>query len=169
LDEVVTVDCDMRKWGDVQHWRFAVELLGRDVHGTWLGARPPTKYSGPRGEGEFTYPFVVLVPEDQWWIATYYEPGPDLDVEIYVDITTPSTWLSDTHITTVDLDLDVVLQFDGTLYLDDQDEFDEHKVVFGYPQDVIDTAQATARDLMDAVRDRREPFGIAGKSWLDRV
>src|SRR2546422_1063110 len=61
----------MRKWGDAAHWRFVVELLGRDEHGTWLAARPPTAYTGPRGAGEGTHDFLILLPPGQGWNAAF--------------------------------------------------------------------------------------------------
>ncbi len=163
------VDCDMRKWGGVQHWRFPVELLGRDEYGTWLGGRPPVPYTGPRGEGAFTHTFVILIPENEWWVASFNADEPRFDVEIYVDVTTPARWVSDEHVTMVDLDLDVILQRDGHLFLDDEDEFEEHRVKYAYPDDVVERTRATADFLMQAVGERREPFGEAGARWLDKL
>jgi hypothetical protein len=67
----------------------------------------------------------------------------------------------------VDLDLDVIRYRNGKVLLDDEDEFAEHQVTLGYPEDVIEKALATAKWLMDAVEQRREPFGAAGRPWLD--
>ena len=51
-------------------------------------------------------------------------------------MTTPAEW--DGHmLRAVDLDLDVVRGFNGTVIVDDEDEFAEHQVAYGYPEDVI--------------------------------
>jgi len=158
----------MRKWGDVAHWRFPVEKLGRDEFGTWLGARPPTPYTGPRGEGEWTHDFVLCVPQDRWWIATFNAFTTDLGAQIYVDMTTVPVWRSETHLQAVDLDLDVIKQWDGTVMIDDEDEFAEHQVRFGYPPDVIAAARESCSSVFDSVVAGAEPFGEVGASWLTR-
>lgn len=50
----------------------------------------------------------------------------------------------------VDLDLDVILGRDGSLVLDDEDEFDKHRVTLDYPADVVARARRAAADLMAA-------------------
>ena len=165
------IDCDFKKWGDRQHYRFDLELLGTDEHGTWLAARPPVAVTaGPRGPFEMTHPFVTLVPRDAWWIATFYaEPFGPSDVDVYVDITTPSAWSSDTRVSAIDLDLDVVRFRDGRVIVEDEDEFDEHIASYGYPRDVIDTARETAEEILEAVTERREPFDEAARVWLAKL
>lgn len=162
------VDLDTRKWADIPHWRFDTRLLGHDLHGVWLAARPPTSYTGPQGAGEWLHGFVVLVPQDEWWIASFNDvtlPDP----ELYIDVTTGTRWPSETHVTAVDLDLDVVRHRDGSLALLDEDEFEEHRVLYDYPADVVDRALTTARSLLEAVGARREPFGVAAQPWLDEL
>jgi hypothetical protein len=162
----VIVDCDMRKWGDIAHWRFPVELLGRDAFGTWLGAVPPTAYTGPRGAGEWTHNFVMCVPDDAWWIATFNAVTTEVGAEVYVDMTTPPVWLSGSHVQAIDLDLDVIRERDGTVFIDDEDEFEEHKVKFAYPADVVAAARASCDEIFRRVRSRDEPFGDVGRTWL---
>jgi predicted RNA-binding protein associated with RNAse of E/G family len=164
----VIVDCDMRKWVDRPHWRFDTELLGRDEHGTWLGARIGTTYTGPRGAGAWQHNFVVLVPEDRWWIASWNDVQQP-EIEVYVDITTAPRWLNEGVVTAIDLDLDVARLRDGRVELWDEDEFEEHRVRFAYPQDVVDRASATAQEVITAVEGRDEPFGEVGARWLELV
>ncbi|WP_220449594.1 DUF402 domain-containing protein [Nonomuraea longispora] len=85
--------------------------------------------------------------------------------EIYVDVTTIPEW-RDGEVTMLDLDLDVIRLRDGRLILDDEDEFAEHQVLLNYPPDLISQAEATARWLLDAVRERKGPFGGAHIQWL---
>jgi predicted RNA-binding protein associated with RNAse of E/G family len=159
----------MRKWGGKPHYRFEVDLLGRDDHGTWLAGRPPVPFEGPEYPGEFLQRFAILVPDDRWWVASFNEEGPHTDIEVYVDITTPAEWTSESHVTIVDIDLDIVLQRDGRLYIDDEDEFEDHIVEYAYPADLVDNARRTATEMLDVVRARGEPFGDVFRRWLDKV
>jgi protein associated with RNAse G/E len=52
--------------------------------------------------------------------------------------------------------------------VDDEDEFAEHQVKYGYPADVIATAQETCDRLVGAVA-TEEPFLSVYKTYLDRV
>ncbi len=112
--------------------------------------------------------FVTVVPDGGWWMATFYAAPTELD--IYVDITTPATWFSDAHVTSVDLDLDVVrYRADGRVVVADEDEFDEHTVSYGYPDDLVRAARESATHIVDAVTSRREPFGEVGFAWLGKL
>jgi protein associated with RNAse G/E len=89
--------------------------------------------------------------------------------EVYCDITTPARWEDDTvHI--IDLDLDVVRRREsGLVELRDEDEFEEHRRQFGYPDDVVAEAQAAARKLLVALADGSEPFATQYRKWLADV
>lgn len=163
------IDLDIRKWDGRSHYRHDARLLGSDEHGTWLGVDAGTPFTGPNGPGEMPGAFVLVVREDTAWVASFWRPFPGLDFEVYVDLTTAPRWLSDTHLTVVDLDLDVIRRFDGTVFVDDTDEFEEHRVLFGYPEDVAEEALATAGWLVEAVGGHREPFGDAWRPWLARL
>jgi len=160
-----TVDVDFRKWGDRPHYRFVAERLGTDDAGAWLGVRAGSTYTGPVC-GTYRQDFALLVPNDDWWVASF-----DLsnELELYVDVVKPAVWLADDHVTMVDLDLDVIRYRDGRVVLDDENEFEEHRVLYSYPDDVVQRARETADMLMDAVARRLEPFGVASGSWMRRL
>ena len=131
-----TVDVRMTKWGDRPHWRFASIYLGDDDHGTWLGFPRGTRMTRPGAEYVSPTDQLGLVPPSSWpaaergWLTTFHGPGGPLSV--YVDITAPPTWDGPT-VTACDLDLDVVRELDGRVWIDDEDEFAEHQVSLGYP------------------------------------
>jgi hypothetical protein len=155
-----------RKWDGGLHWHFELEHLGEDEHGVWLGGGPGTVLR--RGhQPPWVKPdaWVLLAPADGSWLSCWPKAGTD---EIYVDVTSPPEWRDGT-LTAIDLDLDVVRRPDGTTVLLDEDEFAEHQVRFGYPREVIEEAERTAKWLMEAVAARREPFDLAGPRWLARV
>jgi protein associated with RNAse G/E len=88
--------------------------------------------------------------------------------EIYIDLSTVPVWRGD-EVTMVDLDLDVVrLVGSGVAKLLDEDEFAEHRVLFGYPEDVVREVSQTATTLMAQVT-AAEPFVAAYRPWLAQV
>ncbi|WP_328794360.1 DUF402 domain-containing protein [Herbidospora solisilvae] len=156
-----------RKYDESLHWNFPGVLLGEDEHGVWTGHRKGIV--GRKGhEPKFVYdfPFVMLFPRNAWWTASF-NAYPH-QTEVYVDVTTVPV-VSDVDITMIDLDLDVIRKTDGRIFLDDADEFQEHQVRFGYPPDVVEQAERAAEWLMDAVTERREPFGRVHRGWLDKL
>lgn len=158
---------EARKWPDTPHWRMHLDVLGRDEYGTWLGRKPPVAVDGPQGPMDFTHTFVLCVPQNEWWVISH-DAAPR-EIEVYVDVAMPAEWVSPSHVTTVDLDLDVIRMRDGTVFLDDEDEFAEHRISLGYPTDVVTKALETSKWLLEAVAERREPFGDAGKRYLDML
>ena len=151
------------KWGGDLHWHFLLEPLGTDRHGWWLGGR--TGIPMRRGLEEpifLPHDFVVLVPDEGDWIATWNASG---ETAIYVDVTTRPVRASET-IEAVDLDLDVIRSRDGRVHILDEDEFAEHQVRYGYPPEVITQARATTDALAALLAARAEPFGQTGETWL---
>ncbi len=166
-DDVTDLAIVYRKYDGSLHWNFPGVLLGEDEHGVWTGHRKGIV--GRKGdEPKFVYefPFVMLFPRDAWWVASF-NAHPH-DTAVYVDVTTVPV-VSDTQITMIDLDLDVIRKTDGRIFLDDADEFEEHRELYGYPQEIIEQSVRAAKWLMDAVTERREPFGRVHQGWLDEL
>ncbi|MCP4966692.1 MAG: DUF402 domain-containing protein [bacterium] len=162
---VAPVHIDERKWPDNPHWQFGAERLGEDEHGVWLYAPSDTIVRrGDEPPRQVETGFVIVVPRDTWWIAEFYWDHPLHSV--YVNIGTPPVWHGD-RMTQIDLDLDVVRTVDGTVEVLDEDEFADHQVRYGYPQDLIDrTVEATAVAVDLLVRGT-EPFATVGQDWID--
>jgi hypothetical protein len=157
----------MTKWGDRPHWEFDATYLGDDEHGDWIGIVAGTPMSRPGAAFDSTVDQVGLVPRDAGWLATFHAPG--YGVLTYVDMTTVPVW-DGTTLRAVDLDLDVVLPATGAAYVDDEDEFAEHRVVFGYPPEVVTLAEEACSWVLSGVRGRRPPFdGASSDRWLDRL
>jgi uncharacterized protein len=157
------------KYDGSLHWHQTMQYLGEDEHGTWLGARSgATAQRGNEPPIRFDAPSVQLIPAGQWWTAVFN--GPPARVEVYCDIATPAQWRSPGEVTMIDLDLDVVrMRADRRVFVDDEDEFAEHQVRYGYPPDVISHAEQAAAWLLAAVTAGVEPFGSTSEAWLDKV
>ena len=155
-----------RKYDGSLHWHLTMRRLGEDEHGVWLGL--PTGGEMRKGDGPavpIPQAHVLLIPSGAWWTASFN--ARPCWTEIYCDITTPVEFGEDVF-TMVDLDLDVIKKRDGSVIIDDEDEFAEHQVKYGYPAEVIDRAQATADWLVTAVV-TEEPFLTVYKTHLDKV
>jgi hypothetical protein len=53
--------------------------------------------------------------------------------------------------------------------LRDEDEFDEHRTLFGYPDDVVAEARTAASRLLVALDDGSEPFAAHYRKYLQEV
>ncbi|WP_344158782.1 DUF402 domain-containing protein [Kribbella yunnanensis] len=108
---------------------------------------------------------MQLFPRGRWFTVIFND-APRM-TEIYCDITTPVEF-SDDRVTMIDLDLDVIKRRDGTVLVDDEDEFALHQVKYGYPAEVVEQAQASCDWLVTAVAED-EPFVSVYKTYLDMV
>jgi protein associated with RNAse G/E len=157
-----------RKYDGALHWHQTMRRLGADEHGVWLGAEPGIL--ARRGDDPpitVAQAHVLLFPHDAWWTAVFN--APPQRTEIYCDITTPPVWVSPAEVTMVDLDLDVARRRTGEIEVEDEDEFAEHQVKYGYPAEVVANATAAARWLVAALGNDTEPFRQTYRSWLSAV
>ncbi|MCW2857233.1 MAG: hypothetical protein JWR52_2848 [Marmoricola sp.] len=159
-----------RKWPDGPHWEFDALHLGADALGHWVGVPKGTWLSKP-GKGFTAWAdHVVLLPYDAWWVATIYGNEADRPVDFYVDVTTPCAWSADeSEVRCVDLDLDVIRETDGRVWIDDEDEFAEHQVAFGYPADVIAAARRSCDEVFAAMSDGQSPFDGTTGRWIEKL
>jgi uncharacterized protein len=157
----------MTKWGGRPHWEFPGRYLGADEHGDWIGYPAGTPMAKPGHEVRPANDQVGLVPRDAAFLATFHGPG-GWPVRTYVDMTTVPAW-DGPVVRAVDLDLDVVEPLEGPVFVDDEDEFTEHRVTLGYPAEVAALAEATCAEVLEAVRRRTPPFDGSAQPWLDRL
>lgn len=143
-----TCACGSPSGATGRNWEVTLELLGGDLYGVWLGGRAGVEFTRPGVSFETTGPLVILVPHDRPWVATFYGGkgfGHVHDCMVYVDMTTSPAWSGDgADVTMVDLDPDVFQCHDGSVHVDDEDEFAENPVELGYPVDNRD-CRAVAR------------------------
>ena len=161
----------MTKWGGRPHWEFEATLLGSDQHGDWVGLPGGTFFARPGSEYVAPVDQVGLVPapgpdEDRGWMATFHARGGP--VRVYVDMTTPPVW-DGTVLRAVDLDLDVVRDATGRVWIDDEDEFAQHRALYGYPDEVARLAMTSCDRVQAAVRDHLAPYDGSAAAWLARV
>ncbi|WP_122816467.1 DUF402 domain-containing protein [Nocardioides pantholopis] len=156
----------MTKWGDRPHWEFDGVLLGRDEHGEWLGFPAGTPQSRPGLDLVSEVDSVTLVPATGACLPTFHAPG--IWCLVYVDIATPAVW-DGPVLRSVDLDLDVIRDADGRVWVDDEDEFAEHRDTLGYPAEVVSMAQQACAAVHRAVAAAEAPYDGTAQAWLDRL
>lgn len=158
------VTCLITKWGGGRHWEYAGRWLGSDACGDWLGFVAGTTFTRPGAEYVAPYDQVGLVPAEQHWLATFHaDPSP---VAVYVDIATPATWDGPT-LRAIDLDLDVIRGRTGRVWVDDEDEFAEHRVSLDYPAPLVADALASCVRIEAALLAGEPPFDGSHLAWLD--
>lgn len=155
------------KWGGHPHWEMDLRCLGTDEHGTWVGGAKGFWMSRPGMGLESVVDVAILVPEDAPFVALFNGPGHDT-CDIYVDVTTVPVWDREDEeavVRAVDLDLDVYRDLAGATRIDDEDEFAEHQVSYGYPQETIDLARRSCLDVVAAIEAEDEPWRSVGHRW----
>lgn len=163
------VRVEMTKWPDRPHWAFDAVWLGDDEHGEWLGFAPGTPMSRPGYALVSKNAQVGLLSTsglgaDRGWLATFHGE-PREWVAVYVDITTPPVW-DEATLRAVDLDLDVIRRVDGSVFVDDEDEFADHQVAYGYPASVVEAARRSCDAVLAAVTAGLPPYDGSHEPWL---
>lgn len=153
---------EQTKWPDRPHWSYAMTVLGTDDKGIWAAVHPGTPARRANGPIRRLSGFVVLVPPTDAWIVECY---PDHSaVAIYVNIGTIPE-IRGGAVTQVDLDLDVVRRRDGTVSIDDRDEFTAN--CERYPQALVELAENAAARAESILRPSPDPFGA--HPWLEML
>ena len=152
------------KWDGRAHWSCDdIVTLGADDVGTWIGWYAGTHWERPAYEDKPGAAFdaagdqVMLLPHDRWFTMTFYERVGELKLRTYTDITTVPRLVGDLW-SVVDLDLDVCEWFEWAVTVDDEDEFAQHSVAFGYPPEVIAAATSECDRVVDEVRSGAAAF-----------
>jgi len=161
----------MTKWGDCPHWEYDAVHLGSDEHGDWIGLPGGTFFARPGSEYVAPVDQVCLVPgpgpdAERGWFATFHAHGGP--VRVYVDMTTPPVRDGST-IRAVDLDLDVVQGPTGRVWIDDEDEFADHRVRLGYPDEVARLAMSSCDRVRAALEHGLPPYDGTSAVWFERL
>ena len=153
---------------DHLHWGFDTWYLGEDEWGDWMAAPKGTvRWKGRESFSPTRQDAVFCAPRDQWWHLHYEGPGAREYIS-FIDIVSPIRWISENRYEMIDLDLDVALHQDGTIEIQDEDEFAVHQVKYGYNSEMIEGAIAETSRIVTALKNREEPFFDVAQGWLDQ-
>jgi hypothetical protein len=165
-----------RKWDGTPHWRHDLELLGDDATGGWFGQRAGSMSTRPGASQVLPADNVWVVQPGRGWTARFFRAVqgsgwrvPPADVGtlgLYCDIGTHIELdVGARAITGVDLDLDVI-RIGDRLLLDDEDEFEQHRLSMEYPPEVAAAAEQHAQEVLALVRAGLPPFDGRAEDWL---
>lgn len=155
---------------DIRHWGFEAWWIGEDEWGDWIAVPTGTvRWKGDRAVRPTRVPAVFCAPRDQWWHLHYHGHNEYSEFSHFIDIATPPAWVSDSRYEMIDLDLDVAMRLDGSVEVQDEDEFDEHQVLYGYSEEMIRSAEAETVRIVAELERRREPFFEVASAWLAKV
>jgi uncharacterized protein len=154
-----------RKWDGGVHWVHDCVYLGSDRWGDWFGQPTGWRSIRPGRDLAAEHPNVTLMPPSGDYAYTH-NAAPHR-TRVYIDLAWDVRWSGDGEPTGVDMDLDVVAHLDRGVYIDDRDEWDEHRVAYGYPLDVVAHLETLAVDLETRVTAGEAPFDAAtADGWL---
>ncbi|WP_458042516.1 MULTISPECIES: DUF402 domain-containing protein [Bacteria] len=156
-----------RKWDGSTHWVHECVYLGADEWGDWFGQRGGWRSDRPGRSVVVVEDNVMLLPPSGDHVLTMNaRPHP---TRVYIDIAWDARW-SGGEPTGIDMDLDVVDQETRGVYIDDEDEWEEHRVLYGYPLDLAEKLEALTAELFAAVSAHEAPYDPATAArWLARL
>lgn len=156
-----------RKWDGSPHWVHECVYLGSDRWGDWFGQHDGWSSSRPGRTASVLAPNVTLLPPSGDWVHTW-NSHPSR-TRIYIDLAWDARWEGGEPVG-IDMDLDVVRHLDRGVYIDDRDEWEEHRVEYGYPIDVVTALEEVTLDLERRVAAAEAPFDEAtAQHWLARL
>ena len=154
---------------DIVHWGFEAHWLGEDEWGDWIGLPVGSvRWKGEASVRPTRSDAVFCAPRGEWW-HLHYNGSEGHRYSHFVDIVTPPVWVSDGRYEMIDLDLDVAVHVDGTVEIQDEDEFEIHQVEYGYSEEMIERASEETRRVVAAFAEREEPFFEVAEAWLAEV
>lgn len=147
------------KYNNKLHYESAMQLVEKHAHLKILyGAPKRTLKHYTRGK-EFVFDEQSL---EFYFNNRWYTVACVIDLEgvvnyYYCNIALPC-FFTENEVGFVDLDLDVIIQSDMSYEVVDRDEFEEHKVLFGYPRDLIENTEKALQELIRDIETRKFPF-----------
>jgi protein associated with RNAse G/E len=161
-----------RKWNGKAHWVVPGRYIGEDRHGWWIFQGTNEFCSRPGAAFYTRSDAVLLVPRSGDWVATFYDEAHPNGVRVYVDLAVAHEWtdirpaVTEFHV--IDMDLDVIRMAERGVFIDDQDEFAEHRVSMNYPDRLVEDIQVAADELYQAVKAQQAPFDGTDVEWFTK-
>jgi protein associated with RNAse G/E len=160
-----TIAVHSTKYDGSLHYRYPSTLVRAEQNLLMLYIGPGTPVESYRGSMIGENHSLQLYWTDRHYnlhVSWYADWRPRIH---YVNVATPATW-HDGTLRFVDLDLDVIWRAaTGEVILDDEDEFAEHQVRFGYPADLIARARDSGDEVREMIARRIYPFDGSLHAW----
>lgn len=143
---------------------WACELIGRDGDClTFVGTFDRTVqhlHLGTIQNGTVSYEYFWL---DRWYsVFRFHHPDRSFR-NFYCNINMPPE-IGDGVLDYVDLDIDLVVEKDGTVRILDEDEFQTNSRIFGYDDETCANVRRAVEELKGLIDERKFPFEILNES-----
>lgn len=153
------------KYDGSLHYRYPVEPVQRSEERLITHSKPGVPVESYRGSWAGKKhilswfwrgrPYVFHVLWDSQW-----QPE-----SLYIDISTTTSW-DDRTVRYVDLDLDVILRHGSeAVHLDDQDEFEAHRLRWSYPDELVSSCWAAVEEVRALLETQKHPFSTTLFAW----
>jgi uncharacterized protein len=160
------------KYDGAVHWLVPGSYLGADEFGDWIFQPAGSLVARPGVAFFAASDAVQFLPREGDYVATFYDDTYPGDFRIYIDLATgirvdplrPAGW----EVQLTDMDLDVIRLVNGGVYIDDEDEFAEHRVTMDYPPELAERMQAGCQELYEQVVAHTAPFDGTALEWLSK-
>jgi predicted RNA-binding protein associated with RNAse of E/G family len=123
------------------------------------------------GQGNF---LSVLFPERDYNVSIAFNPDWHID-HYYINVALPPE-RAENIVRYIDIDLDVrwlsehshdVIngELEAGVFVLDRDEFEEHKIMYNYPSEIIERAELALEQILRHIESRVFPFGDTYMNW----
>ena len=156
-----------QKWNGTPHWEHDCIYLGSDQWGHWVGQEIGWRSERPGAPMPARSRTLSLIPPSADHVPTFN--ARPLDYAVYVDIAWDVRWDGADVVRGIDMDLDVIRARDerGT-WIDDEDEWADHRVRYGYPEDIVRELEERTSVIAADVRAGRAPYDEATVEFWNR-
>ena len=153
------------KYDGSPHYRYPVGLVHRSEERLVTFCAPGVPIESYRGAWTGSKHFLSFFWRDRPYVLhVRWDSGWQPEF-LYVDIATATSW-ADGIIRYIDLDLDLILRHGTTaVHLDDADEFEAHRVRFGYPDELVRGCWAAAEEVRGLFAAGTKPFAPSLFNW----
>ncbi len=146
------------KYDGSPHYQYDGFLVDQGEGWLRIVVKAGTPFVSYRERGEVICDMTQIYFTDRWYNAFHnHQPLGRRGMLTYCNVGTPAR-LEGNTLRWVDLDLDVIQSQALGLFVDDEDEFQEHQRQMAYPPEVIRRAEAARNRLLALGRDLAFPF-----------
>lgn len=163
-----TINIRALKYGDKPHYEWNAELLEQREGHLFLLAGYGRQLRHYTKNSVFTvnkWTIEFISPSLWFTVAADIENGKIC--QYYCNINQPARLEGD-RVSFVDLDLDLVWR-DGLWSVVDEDEFELHRVRFGYPEELVRRTREELELLQQRVREKAFPFDGSIERLIGRI
>lgn len=145
---------------------FEFRPVTEDSFGVWLHLPRGSVWEAPHDVGTLPFDVLILLSPERCWVAWWVNDSNDKRVEIDVCLSPVREGDGWSY---VDLELDPVRHENGTIEIQDRDEFDTACRQGWIAESDAHMADAVANAMGAALRNREEPFGKEGWHRLNAL